>query len=168
MEVNQGPILAGASLDVFNGPIVKADLATRIKDFLVGGEVGYDVSTGKINKYTASVAFDRPREKVVLQMLTGCKSFNAAYFQKFSDNLEVAYKSNYAGLSKSLAMEVGAKYFLVGGGFVKAKLDNTGRLGLAIASDLRPGMQLILGANVDTNKLGENNHKVGFELNYSA
>lgn len=66
--MNQGPVLAGASLDVFKGPIVNADLATRIKDFLVGGEVAYDVSTGKIEKYTASIAFDRPREKVVLQM----------------------------------------------------------------------------------------------------
>ena len=65
-------------------------------------------------------------------------------------------------------MEVGAKYYLVGGGFVKAKLDNSGRLGMAIASDLRPGMQLILGASVDTNKLSENNHRIGFELSYAA
>jgi voltage-dependent anion channel protein 2 len=65
-------------------------------------------------------------------------------------------------------MEVGAKYYLLGGGFIKAKLDNAGRLGIAIASDLRPGMQLTLGASVDTNKLAENNHKVGLELSYSA
>lgn len=65
-------------------------------------------------------------------------------------------------------MEVGAKYFLVGGGFVKAKLDNAGKLGLAVASDLRPGMQLLLGASVDTNKLADNNHKLGLELLYNA
>lgn len=98
--------------------------------------------------------------------MTGCKSFNAAYHQRFADNLEVAYKSFWS--PKALAMEVGAKYYLVGGGFVKAKLDNAGRLGLSIASDLRPGMQLLLGASVDTNKLNENNHKIGLELSYSA
>ena len=65
-------------------------------------------------------------------------------------------------------MEIGAKYLLSGGGFVKSKLDNNGRLGLALASDLRPGMQLILGASIDTAKIQENNHKFGVELNYSA
>lgn len=67
-----------------------------------------------------------------------------------------------------MTMEVGAKYYLLGGGFVKAKMDNSGRLGMSIASDLRPGMQVLLGASVDTNKLSENSHKFGIELSYSA
>lgn len=67
-----------------------------------------------------------------------------------------------------MAMEVGAKYYSNGGGFFKGKIDNTGRLGLAVASDLRPCMQLILGASIDTNKLAENNHSFGLQLNYSA
>lgn len=66
-------------------------------------------------------------------------------------------------------MEIGAKYLLTGGaGFVKTKLDNNGRLGVALASELRPGMQLTLGASIDTAKINENNHKFGVELNYSA
>lgn len=68
-------------------------------------------------------------------------------------------------------MEIGAKYFLAAGSsssFIKTKLDNTGRLGLALATDLRPGVQLNLGAVVDTTKLNEDSHKFGVELNYSA
>jgi voltage-dependent anion channel protein 2 len=65
-------------------------------------------------------------------------------------------------------MEVGAKWNLIGGGFIKAKLDNVGRLGLALASDLRPGVQMTLGATVDTQKLNDNAHKLGLELVYSA
>jgi hypothetical protein len=65
-------------------------------------------------------------------------------------------------------MEIGAKYLLSGGGFIKTKLDNNGRLGLALASELRTGMQLTLGASIDTAKINENTHKFGVELNYSA
>jgi voltage-dependent anion channel protein 2 len=166
VELSHGPVLVNSKVDVFSGPVVKSDVSTRFKDFLVGAEFGYDVSTASISHYSASVGIERPREKAVLQLLTGCKSFNAAYYQRFADNLEVAYKSFWS--QKALAMEVGAKYYLVGGGFVKAKLDNAGRMGVAIASDLRPGMQLILGATVDTNKLSQDNHKIGLELSYSA
>lgn len=103
-----------------------------------------------------------------LSSLTGFNTFNASYYQKFNDQVEIAYRANWNNKLSNLAMEVGAKYLLVGGGFVKTKLDNTGRLGVALASDLRPGMQLTLGASVDTTKLAENNHKFGVELNYSA
>jgi hypothetical protein len=35
---------------------------------MLGAELGYDLSNGKLDKYTASIALDRPREKVVVQM----------------------------------------------------------------------------------------------------
>ena len=65
-------------------------------------------------------------------------------------------------------MEVGAKYLLQDKAFVKAKIDNYGKLGLSLSNELRPGMQLILGASIDTNKLQENAHNFGVELNYFA
>lgn len=67
-----------------------------------------------------------------------------------------------------MSMEVGAKFNLQSGSFLKAKIDNNGRLGLALANELRPGMLFTLGALLDTNKLQENAHKFGIELNYSA
>ena len=101
--------------------------------------------------------------------LTGFNTFNASYYQKFNDQVEVAYRANWNNKLSNLAMEIGAKYLLTGGaGFIKTKLDNNGRLGVALASELRPGMQLTLGASIDTAKINENNHKFGVELNYSA
>ena len=47
-------------------------------------------------------------------------------------------------------------------------MDNVGKLGVAFASDLRQGVQLTLGASIDTNNLAENKHKVGLDLVYSA
>jgi voltage-dependent anion channel protein 2 len=103
--------------------------------------------------------------------LTGFNVFNAAYYQKFNDQVEVAYRASWNHKVSSLSMEIGAKYFLATNSttnFIKTKLDNAGRLGLALATDLRPGVQLNLGASVDTAKLNEDAHKFGVELNYSA
>ena len=168
LEMDHGVFVATNTIDVLRGPTMNSDLSTRFRDFQLGGELGYDVSKGTIDKYTVSLALDRPREKAVFQVLTGMRSFNFAYLQKFSDQLEVAYRTTWNAKLPNMSMEVGAKWFLLGGGFVKAKLDNVGRLGVALASDLRPGLQVTLGASIDTAKLNENAHKLGLELNYSA
>lgn len=72
LELVQPAVFASASVDVFRGPMLGADLAARVRDFLIGGEVGYDIRQGKIEKYSAAVAFDRPREKIVVQAYNHC------------------------------------------------------------------------------------------------
>lgn len=67
LELNQPMFAASASVDVFKGPMLGADASARVRDFLVGGEVSYDLTQSKIEKYSAALALDRPREKVVLQ-----------------------------------------------------------------------------------------------------
>lgn len=168
LQLSQPALVATTTLDVFSGPVLTADVAARFRDIQIGGEIGYDVAKGTLDKYTAAISLDRAREKVVLQALTGLRSFQAAYFQRFTDQIEVAYKATWNGKLPNLGMEVGAKYYLLGGGFLKAKLDNVGRLGLAFATELRSGVQLILGASIDTAKLEENAHKFGLQLSYSA
>jgi voltage-dependent anion channel protein 2 len=100
--------------------------------------------------------------------LTGFQSLNASYFQKINNQLEIAYKAFWSAKSPVMSMEVGAKYMLQGNSFIKAKIDNYGKLGLSLSNELRPGMQLTLGTSLDTNKLQENAHKFGIELNYFA
>lgn len=172
LEVAQPAFVTTTTFDVFRGPLVWTDIATRWSDIQVGGEVGYDMASGKVDKYSLAVALDRPREKLVLQTLTGFKAVNAAYYQRFNDQLEVALKATWnnkgATSTANTGMEVGAKWHLIGGGFIKAKLDNAGRLGLAFATDLRSNVQLILGATIDATKMKDNVHKFGLELTYSA
>ena len=174
-----GTFLASSNIDLLNGPVANAQVSTRFKDFLLGADVSYDIASSRLDKYTASVALDRPREKVVIQLylntlliflfrLTGFQSLNASYFQKLNNQLEIAYKAFWSAKSPVMSMEVGAKYMLQGNSFVKAKIDNYGKLGLSLSNELRPGMQLTLGASLDTNKLQENAHKFGIELNYFA
>lgn len=169
LELARPAFVTTTTVDVFRGPLVWTDVATRWSDFLLGGEVGYDVTSGKVDKYSVALALDRPREKLVIQALSGFKAANATYYQRFTDQLEVALKASWnSKVTTNTGMEVGAKYHLVEGGFLKAKVDNAGRLGLAFATNLRNNVQLILGTTIDTTKLSQNVHKFGLELTFSA
>lgn len=171
LEIAQPVFVTTSTFDwAAKGPVVWTDVSTRYADFQLGGEVGYNMTSQKIDKYSVALSLDRPLEKFTLQALTGFKAFSATYHQRFNEQLEVAFKANWNGKAATSAtgLEVGAKYFLVGGGFVKSKLDNFGRLGLSFATDLRSNVQLILGATIETTKLKENVHKFGLELSYSA
>ena len=168
IELAQCGFLSTTTIDVFRGPNMTSDLSAKFRDLQLGGEVGYDVAKGTIDKYSVALALNRPREKAVIQALTGFNTLTASYFQKFTDQLEMAYRASWSMKVPNLAMEVGAKWNLQGGGFVKAKLDNVGRLGVALSNELRPGLQATLGAMVDTARMNENAHKLGLELIYSA
>lgn len=168
VELNQGFFVTSTTVEALKGPVVTSDMAARFRDFQLGGEASYDVAKGGLEKYSVSLSLDRSREKAVFQALTGFRAFSATYYQKFNDQLEVAFRSTWSAKVPTVGMEVGAKYYLLGGGFLKAKLDNAGRLAFALASDLRPGVQITLGATVDTAKLNDNNHKLGLELVYSV
>lgn len=67
LELVQPCFSAAASVDVFKGPMLGADVAARFRDFLVGGEVNYDISQGTIEKYSTAISLDRSREKIVIQ-----------------------------------------------------------------------------------------------------
>lgn len=168
VELNQGCLLTSSTVDVLRGPLLTTDLATRFRDVQLGGEIGYDAAKGTLEKYSLAIALDRPREKAILQALTGFKTFTGSYFQQVNDQLEVACRASWNSKVSNLTMEVGAKWYMLGGGFLKAKVDNVGRLGLALASDIRPGVQAVLGATIDTAKMNENAHKLGLEITYSA
>lgn len=185
MQLSQPSFVTSANLDLFNGPTLLSDLSTKFHDLVIGAQVTYRTKnealsgTLPLEKYSFAIGLDRPREKILLQAQCGLKTLTAAYLQKFNEQLEVAYRTTWdSNTAKPFAfnlkeggqlnMEIGAKYNLIGGGFIKAKLNNLGKLGVAFASDLRPGVQLVLGAQIDTMKLNDNVHKFGLHLNYTA
>lgn len=171
LEIAQPVFVTTSSFELAKSPVIWTDVSTRYADFQLGGEVGYNMNSHKIDKYSVALSLDRPLEKFTVQALTGFKAFTATYHQRFNEQLEVAFKANWSGkaaATSATGLEVGAKYFLAGGGFVKSKMDSFGRLGLAFATDLRSNVQLILGATIETTKLKENVHKFGLELSYSA
>jgi voltage-dependent anion channel protein 2 len=91
---------------------------------------------------------------------------HATYYQAIAQNgAQLAYRASWnRKVPNSLAMEMGAKYHLGDRNFVKAKIDNLGKLSVSYSSSLSPGVVLSLGASMDTNNFPSNAHKLGMSL----
>lgn len=157
------------------GPLVNTNVAVRGPFCWWGAELGYDLGKGKVEKYSVAAAFHRPDYKVVFQAYlffdssrhTGFNLFSASFFQAIPQSgLQMGYRASWnRKVPSSLSMEAGARYNLGDGkSFVKAKIDNNGKLGVSYSSSISSNVALTLGACVDTAKLSENSHKLGLSL----
>lgn len=99
---------------------VNADISTRVKDVQLGGEASFSPYDSSLQSYSFGIMLDRPRERIGVRFLNGLETLQTSYHQKLSEQLELAYRATWTG-SKSplLNMEMGAKWLLAAGGFLK-------------------------------------------------
>ena len=127
----------------------------------MGGDVAYDVSSGLVTRYNGALGYTTPEYTVTLTASNKLGVFGASYFHRLSKSVEAGAKATWnKKADAAVAIEVGSKYILDKDAFVKAKIDNGGRLGLGYTQLLRPGIKLSLGGSFDTTRLHENVHKV--------
>lgn len=185
-EWRNGIVAGGTSIDLSGKNCLprslNGDISFKIRDFIIAGDISFNPRSKTIERHAIGVGFDRLREKVSLQVNGLLKGINAAYYQKFTDNLELAFKANWtipATLDKKalmsgasdLGMEIGAKYIFTPGfgNWIKTKIDNAGHLGLSLGNEVRPNLQFTIGALIDTLRLKDGNaHRFGLDLSYEA
>ncbi|GAB5593700.1 Mitochondrial porin [Umbelopsis nana] len=150
-----------ASLDVFKTHF-NVNTVVGHEGFLAGGEIAYDVLDGKIARYNATLGYSAPEYAVAVHATNSLSVFSASYYHRVSSDVEAGGKAVWDSKgSNAVALEVGAKYQLDRTAFVKAKITNSGILGLGYTQLLRPGVKLSIGGSVDSTRLNENAHKLG-------
>jgi voltage-dependent anion channel protein 2 len=170
LEYKQDYIFSNVSVDVFKGPVVSADAVVGAEGFVAGGEVAYNVSEGKIQKYNGVVGYSHKDYAVAVHALNSFHTFSASYIHRVSPDLEVGAKAIWdkKSIATNVAIEVGTKYALDKDTFVKAKINNAGLLGLGFTQTLRQGVKASLGGSFDTSRFNENAHKLGISLTFEA
>lgn len=153
-------------LDLFKGPTFLGDAVVGQNGFLAGAQVEYDVLDGRVTKYNTAVGFSAPEYSVALHGHNQLSVFTASYYHRVNAGVEAGGKALWDSKTpdSQVALEVGSKVFLDQFAFVKAKINNRGGLALGYTQVIRPGVKLGIGAAVDTQRLHENAHKVGFSL----
>jgi len=157
-----------AVLDVFKGPTVTADAVFGRDGFLVGTEAAYNVTEGKVTRYSAAVGYNAPDYSITLHALSNLHTFHASYYHRVSADVEAGAKAVYdtKATAPGIALEVGAKAYLDTAAFLKAKINNFGVLALGYTQTLRPGVKAAFGLALDTQRLNDTSlqgpaHKVG-------
>lgn len=164
-----------AFLDIFKGPTFTADTVFGRNGFLVGAEASYNVTDGRLTRYSGAVGFSAPDYAVALHSLSGGSTFAASYYHRVSPDVEAGAKAIYdtKATTPGVNLEVGVKTYLDEAAFVKAKINNAGILALGYTQALRPGVKASFGLAIDTQKLNDvaptgPAHKVGASFTFEA
>ncbi|KAK6456241.1 Porin/voltage-dependent anion-selective channel protein [Scheffersomyces xylosifermentans] len=165
----QSAVNARLFFDLLKGPIATADLAVAHDGFTAGAELGYDIASAKVNKYSVGVGYANFNYALAATATSNLSVFTAAYFHKISPLVEVGAKTTWDSVkSSSVNVEFATKYALDKSAFVKAKIADSGLTAVSYSQVLRPGVTLGLGASFDALKLAEPVHKLGFSLSFTA
>jgi len=164
-EYKQDFLFTRTSLDLFKGPTLSGDAVIGSEGILAGGEIGYDVADGRVTKYNAALGYTALDYSIALHANNALNTFGVSYFHRVNKDVETGAKALWDRKTDSaVSVEVGTKYALDRDAFVKAKIDNTGRLGLGYTQVLRPGVKVSFAGIFDTTRLNENAHKLGLSL----
>ena len=96
--------------------------------------------------------------------------FTFSYHQKVSSTVEAGCRAVYNSQVKDsiVGIEVGSKVVLDKNSYFKAKVDNSGRLGLGFTQVLKEGVKLQFGGLFDTTKISADVHKLGLQLTFEG
>lgn len=167
LEFKQANFFTRSSVDLYakDGPTLSADAVVGADGFSVGGDVAYNVTDAAVSRYNFALGYAASDYTVALHATNKFGIFAASYFHKVNKEIEAGAKATWnKAASDAVSIEVGTKYTLDKDAFVKAKIDNAGRLGLGYTQILRQGIKLSLGGSFDTTRLQENVHRVGLSL----
>lgn len=127
-------------------------------------------------KYNAAIGYSAPEYAVTLHGLGNLSTFHASYYHKVNRDVEAGAKASVPSSppsppslprlnrwddriydtkspSKAVSLEVGTRAYLDNASFVKARINNSGILGLGYTQALRPGVKVSLGLALDTQKI---------------
>jgi voltage-dependent anion channel protein 2 len=165
LEYKHDMIATRSSLDLFKGPLAVADFAINRDGILLGAEAAYDIAAGKPTKYNFAAGYATREFAVALHAVNQLDTFSGSYFHRVNKDLEAGGRASWDRKAGShVNLELAAKYYLDKDAFMKAKIDNVGKLGLGYTQVLRPGVKASFGGIFDTTRLGENVHKLGMSL----
>ncbi|ORX91464.1 hypothetical protein K493DRAFT_264505 [Basidiobolus meristosporus CBS 931.73] len=166
LEYKQPKVFTRANVDLLKGPVFQADAVVGQDGILIGGEVGYDTLGAKVTKYNATLGYVALDHAITLQATSALSVFSASYYHRVNLDVEAGAKAVWDSKAPQspIALEVGTKYFLDKDTFVKAKINNTGILGLAYTQAIRRGVKVSVAGTFDTARLNENAHKLGLSV----
>ncbi|KAJ3025688.1 UNVERIFIED_CONTAM: hypothetical protein HDU68_006803 [Siphonaria sp. JEL0065] len=164
LELKQANVFARSSVDLLakNGATVHTDVVVGSEGLLLAGDVAYNTGDATIHRYNVAVGYKTPEYLLAFHATKKFTHFTAGYFHNINSGLQVATRATWdQAVNTQVGIEIGTKYALDKSTFIKAKINNEGRLGLGYTQILRPSIKLQLGGSFDTTKLGENAHKLG-------
>jgi len=147
-------------------PQLNTSLVLGYKGFLAGANLVYDTQAKNLSKVNGGIGYQINDFALTGQVLN-YDLISISIYQRLTDNVETALSLNWAQAVNTSKFGVVTRYQIDKNSFFKAKIDNSGVLGLAYSFDVRSGVALTLGAQMDAKNLNAGGHKLGLGVEFS-
>lgn len=152
----------------FAGPSINGSAVFAYKGWHAGYQATYDTGASKLTANNAALAY-KEGDFVVHSAISDGSKYSGSIHHQIKPNLSAAAALNWTSGSKDpSSLTVCGRYDLDSETFMKAKLDNSLRLGISYVQNLRPGVQLTMSSLINAKALENGGHKLGLSLNLSA
>ena len=141
---------------------VKSELAVKLPWCKIGGDLTIQPKTG-VEDYSVGVGVASQKASVVVTAYKGFDHFTISLLDT-NKKTQFGYKLDYSAKSGEMGMQLGIKHILPDFSFIKAKLDNAGKIALSYGTALGQGSTIVLGLAIDSKRLSENAHSVGIQF----
>lgn len=149
-------------------PKFLGDFTTSYENFIVGTQIGYNISRGSISNYAMAIAYKQLDYSLGLQV-DDKKITSVSFSQQVNNQLSLGSRAilNPQINNSKVNLEFVTKYVPDKNTQIKAKISDVGILSLGYKQLLRPGITLGVGTSFDAMKLNEPVHKVGWSLSFN-
>jgi len=156
--------LGDVDLD-FAGPTVNGSAVFGYNNLYAGYEASYDTANSKLVANNVALGY-KGSDYTVHAAVVDASKFTGSIYHAVSSGLSAAAQVNWAAGSDATSFTLGVKKVLDNDAFVKVKVDNSLRVGLAYSQNVRAGVQVTLSGLVNGKESA--GHKLGAHINLNA
>jgi len=151
----------------FAGPTIHGAGVLGYNGWLAGYQMSFDTSKSKLTKNNFGVGYAGD-DFTLHTCVNDTSEFAGSIHQKVSKNVETGINLSWTAGTNTTRFGIGAKYVVDKDCTLRAKVNNSGQIGLGYTQTLRDGVQLTLSALVDAKNINTGGHKLGIGLDLDA
>lgn len=149
------------------GPLINASAVVGYQGWLAGYQVGFDSKENKLKQNNFALGYTTG-DFVLHTSVNDGKKFGGSIYQRCSDRLETGVDLSWTSGSNATVFGIATKYALDKDACVRAKVDNSSKIGLGYQQKLRDGITMTLSTQIDAKNFNAGGHKVGCALELEA
>lgn len=149
------------------GPVAHGAAVLHYQGWLAGGQVSFDTTKNRLSKTNFAVGF-QGGDFVLHTNVNDGQEFQGTVFQRVNPNLQAGVQLAWTAGTNTTRFGLGCVYELDAETSVRAKVNNSGQIGLGFTHCLRPGISLTLSTMLDGKNFNQGGHKLGLGLDLSA
>lgn len=136
-------------------PTIDVSVTIGTPMFVIGAEAGYEMSSGRLTKYTAGISINKPESSASIILGDKGDTIRASYIHHLDQSKKTAAVGEIIR-----RFSLNDNTFTIGGSYavdhltvVKAKLNNQGKLGALLQHEIIPKSLVTLSSELDTKAL---------------